>query len=75
MRAKLDQNKCRGCGMCEIICPEVFRIEQSNPHPKATLLTEDVPPEALCFAWDTWNACPANAIKIEIGETERINIQ
>ena len=30
MKAKVDENACIGCGLCENTCPEVFKMNEDN---------------------------------------------
>ena len=56
----IDQDECTGCGMCEEICPDVFRInddgvsEVHEPHGA----TAEMIQEAI-------DECPVNCISLE----------
>jgi ferredoxin len=59
--AKINKNKCIGCGICANICPEGIEIVNG----KAEIKDE----KAICLK-DAANACPQNAISIgEEGRT------
>lgn len=61
MKITIDQEKCIGCGTCEAMCPEVFRLNQDKY--KAEVLK----PEGAekCNSEEVAQACPVEAIKIE----------
>ena len=60
MKATVNDS-CIGCGMCEGICPEVFRVGDSG---KAEAIGE-VTPEVESTAAEARDACPVSAISIE----------
>ena len=53
---KVDKKTCIGCGSCEAICPEVFKLKQG----KAEVKAQKRPP---CLQ-EAVDSCPTNAIKI-----------
>ena len=60
MKAIVDKELCIGCGLCESICPEVFRMNDDN-------LSEayaDGTPELQESAEEARNSCPTEAISI-----------
>ena len=61
MRARIDKDKCVGCGACENICPK--GIEMTNE--KASIKNENV--ECIKQAA---NACPRGAIFLDEEETK-----
>ena len=61
MRAFVDQDMCIGCGLCEGICPEVFRMNESGLA-EAFEDTTDENREAVMEAIDS---CPVTAIREE----------
>lgn len=53
---KVDQNKCSGCGVCEALCPEVFKVEE-----KSSVINQDWE-ECGCDIENVINSCPEVAI-------------
>jgi ferredoxin len=51
---KVDKEKCIGCGACEALCPEGFKLEDG----KARVLNQ----KAKCIK-EAKDACPVQAIK------------
>ena len=60
MKVKVDKNGCIGCGLCESMCPEVFKMDSKG---KAEAITGDIDTsfEENCQA--AANDCPAGVIK------------
>jgi len=56
---KVDQNKCSGCGVCEALCPEVFKVEE-----KSAVINQDWE-GCGCDIENAINSCPENAISKE----------
>jgi len=57
---KLDEQKCIGCGMCEVVCPHaVFKV----PAAKAVILDIDACIECGACAMN----CPVDAISVNTG--------
>lgn len=61
MKAKIDQDGCIGCGVCESTCPEVFEMRDGVAHVKI----DPVPPEAEDTCKDARDSCPVSVITIE----------
>jgi ferredoxin len=61
MKAFVDKEKCVGCGICEEICPEVFRMEGD----KAVAHSQTVPEGSEDKALEAEDACGPEAIKVE----------
>jgi ferredoxin len=61
MKAKVDAETCIGCGLCEQICPDVFRMEDD----KAVVRVETVPAEAEIACQNAADQCPVTAITVE----------
>jgi len=56
MAIKIDKEKCIGCGSCESVCPEVFKMEDDmKAHVKAQ--------KNLPCVKEAIEICPVNAIK------------
>ena len=62
MKAKLDRSGCIGCGMCEKICPSVFRMADDGI---AEAYVEDVPAGEDDNAVEAMNSCPVSVITVE----------
>jgi ferredoxin len=62
MKAKVDENACIGCGLCEATCPDVFKM---NDNDIAEVIVDPVPPEAQASCREAAEGCPADAISIE----------
>ena len=61
MKAKVNEELCSGCGPCEEICPEVFKIEDDVSKVKV----DTVPSEAEDSCREAMEECPTEAISIE----------
>jgi len=61
MKAKVNEELCTGCGPCEDICPEVFKIE--NDVSKVRVDTVPAGAEESCR--EAMQQCPTEAIIIE----------
>jgi ferredoxin len=61
MRVFLDDDNCRGHGVCTAICPEVFEL---TPDGFAVVLIEDVPFELEGAVADAAAGCPERAITV-----------
>ena len=62
MKAVVDANLCRGTGLCENTCPEVFRLSDEGI---SQVKTDTVPPEAENKCRQAAEGCPTGAISIE----------
>jgi ferredoxin len=62
MKATVDKNLCLGCGVCPIVCPEVFEMDEND---KAQVKVNPVPSEAEADCRKAADECPVSAIKIE----------
>ena len=51
--------QCIGCGLCESICPEVFRLDSGL----ATAQDIEVSDDLQDAAQEACNSCPVNAIE------------
>ncbi len=61
MKAKVDTDTCIGCGLCEQLCPDVFKMEDD----KAVVKVEIVPDGAEDACRDAADQCPVAAITVE----------
>ncbi|MGI5899123.1 MAG: ferredoxin [Christensenellales bacterium] len=62
MKATLDRSGCISCGLCEEVCPEVFRMAEDGI---AEVYREEVPPEAEDTALEAQEVCPVSVITVE----------
>ena len=62
MKAKVDENACIGCGLCENTCPEVFKMNEDNI---AEVIGDQVPVEAEASCREAAENCPTDAISLE----------
>ncbi len=59
MKVYIDEKKCDGCGLCDSICPSIFKISKKG---KAMTLLEMVPKDMETNASEAKNQCPTYAI-------------
>lgn len=62
MKAFVDKDLCIGCGLCESICPKVFKM---NDEGLAEAINDDLDAEQAEGAKEAEAECPVNAIKTE----------
>lgn len=62
MKPVVDEDLCIGCGNCEDVCPEVFRLMDDG---FAHVIAENPGPELYGCTRDAQDACPVAAISIE----------
>lgn len=55
-------SECIGCGACEAVCPQVFRM---NSYDIAEAYTNPVPADAQKSAQTAAKSCPVSAIILE----------
>ncbi len=60
MKVKVDQEKCIGCGTCELMCSQCFQLENG----KAQVVADDCS-GADCDIQDVIDSCPVEAISLE----------
>lgn len=63
MKFKVDENSCIGCGACQAICEEVFKISDEGfaVASDEKIEDEDVKEQAV----SAMESCPTSAIKEE----------
>lgn len=63
-KIKIDEEKCIGCGMCESLCPEVFKMKDGKSY-----LCEkaDLEKNKDCIE-STIQSCPTKAVEDEAEE-------
>ncbi len=57
-KPKVNEELCIGCGTCESLCPNVFKVENGKSH----VIVEDC---ADCNCQETIDSCPVSAISME----------
>ncbi|MDD2363994.1 MAG: ferredoxin [Eubacteriales bacterium] len=62
MKAYIDRDGCISCGLCEEICPEVFRIADDG---LAEVIVDEVPEEVKDEAIEAAESCPTSVITVE----------
>lgn len=59
-KPKVDQGLCIGCGLCESLCPECFKLEEDgHSHVQESCLND------CCDLQAVADSCPVAAITIE----------
>jgi ferredoxin len=61
MRIEVDTNRCEGHGMCEVVAPEYFALDDDG---KLTVLEETVSDTDQAHVQDAAYACPVAALKL-----------
>lgn len=62
MKAFVDKNTCIGCGLCEGICPRVFRMEDDGT---ASAIENELEDTLIECAREAETQCPVSAITVE----------
>ncbi len=60
MKAVVDQELCIGCGACEQLCPQVFKLGDDG---KSHVIAQECDSAGCCE--EAADSCPAGAISIE----------
>lgn len=58
-KASIDYALCQGCGACEALCPDVFKLEGD----KAVVISQDGC--GTCDCREAADSCPSGAIIVE----------
>lgn len=61
MKPHVDEDLCIGCGDCEEVCPEVFRVEDDG---FSHVITPEADPEMYGCVREAADGCPTDAISI-----------
>ncbi|WP_328356469.1 ferredoxin [Mycobacterium sp. NBC_00419] len=61
MKAHIDDDRCRGHGVCTTVCPQVFAL---NDDGYAEVILDEVPDDLADSAREAVAACPENAITL-----------
>ncbi|HYB82107.1 MAG TPA: ferredoxin [Mycobacterium sp.] len=59
MKVAVDDQRCRGHGVCTTLCPEVFSLTDDG---YAVAITSDVPTELGAAVAEAIQCCPEQAI-------------
>jgi Ferredoxin len=62
MKAGIDKDICIGCGNCEAICPDVFRMQSDGT---AEVIVAEIPESLTTCAKKAEEGCPVQAIALE----------
>ncbi len=62
MKVTVDASGCIGCGLCESICPDVFKM---NDHDIAEVLVDKVPDGVETSCREAAEGCPVQVISLE----------
>ena len=60
MKAFVDENVCISCGLCEVVCSDVFSLDTG-----VAVATEEVSAENEDLVREACDGCPVEAISIE----------
>lgn len=62
MKASIDRANCISCGLCESVCPEVFRMGSDGP---AEVYVDMIPAGVENTAREAADSCPVAVITVE----------
>ena len=62
MRVSVDDDVCAGHGVCTVLCPDIFVLEDAG---YARAVTEEVPLELEASAREAAVRCPTQAIRLD----------
>ncbi len=57
----VDEDTCLGCGQCEEVCSDVFKLEDE----KAKVILDEIPEDLQDLCREAEEICPVSAITIE----------
>ncbi|MBU1177001.1 MAG: ferredoxin [Patescibacteria group bacterium] len=60
MKVKIDKEKCIGCGSCEAVCPDFFKMDDENK----AYFKENKEGDRDCIK-EAADICPLQAIEVE----------
>ncbi|HAT73475.1 MAG: hypothetical protein US30_C0001G0107 [Candidatus Moranbacteria bacterium GW2011_GWF2_36_839] len=61
-KAKVNEDLCIGCGTCETLCPNVFKLEDEGKGMKSKVIADDC---GDCDCQEVIDSCPVSAISME----------
>lgn len=62
MKAYVDKDTCIGCGLCEGLCPEIFKMEDDG---KAIAEDIEITNEFVDATKEAQDQCPVSAIDVQ----------
>ncbi|WP_273734132.1 ferredoxin [Mycolicibacterium septicum] len=62
MKVHVDDDRCRGHGVCVAVCPDVFTLTDGG---YAEALVDDVPHELAAEVPEAVTGCPEHAITLD----------
>ena len=58
----VDEDTCLGCGQCEEVCPDTFKLDDDD---KAKVIVDEVPSDLKECCHEAEEICPVSAITLE----------
>ncbi|MDD3498066.1 MAG: ferredoxin [Candidatus Moranbacteria bacterium] len=59
VKVKVDENLCIGCGTCEALCPNVFKVDMETG--KSKVIADEC---GDCNCQEAIDSCPVSAISM-----------